>query len=78
MIAKEYADFSWQQAEQLLSIDSPSGFTDYAALEREEKLQRVLLQVRRKYGANSILIGKNFKPGATARERNQQIGGHKA
>ena len=53
-------------------------FTDYAALEREEKLQRVLLQVRRKYGANSILIGKNFKPGATARERNQQIGGHKA
>ena len=31
MIAKEYADFSWQQAEQLLSIDSPSGFTSYAA-----------------------------------------------
>lgn len=32
MITKEYADFSWQQAEQLLSIDSPSGYTDYAAL----------------------------------------------
>ena len=32
MITKEYADFSWQQAEQLLSIDSPTGFTDYAAL----------------------------------------------
>ena len=32
MITKEYADFSWQQAEQLLSIDSPTGYTYYAAL----------------------------------------------
>ena len=32
MITKDYADFSWQQTEQLLSIDSPSGYTDYAAL----------------------------------------------
>ena len=32
MITKAYADFSWQQAEQLLSIDSPTGYTDYAAL----------------------------------------------
>lgn len=32
MITKEYAHFSWQQTEQLLSIDSPTGYTDYAAL----------------------------------------------
>ena len=32
MITKDYADFSWQQTEQLLSIDSPTGYTDYAAL----------------------------------------------
>ena len=32
MITKEYADFSWQQAEQLLAIDSPTGYTDYVAL----------------------------------------------
>ena len=32
MITKEYAAFSWQQAEQLLSIDSPTGYPDYAAL----------------------------------------------
>ena len=32
MLTKEYADFAWQQAEQLLSIDSPTGYTDYAAL----------------------------------------------
>ena len=31
MITKEYADFSWQQTEQLLSIDSPTGLTTYAA-----------------------------------------------
>ena len=32
MIAKEYADFSWEQTVQLLNIDSPTGYTDYAAL----------------------------------------------
>ena len=53
-------------------------FTDYEAQEREERLQNVLLQVRNKYGLNSILKGKNYKPGATAKERNGQIGGHKA
>ena len=31
MINKEYADFSWEQTEKLLAIDSPSGFTDAAA-----------------------------------------------
>ena len=53
-------------------------FTDYEALEREEKLQHVLLSIRTKHGSNSILKGKNYQPGATARERNEQIGGHRA
>ena len=53
-------------------------FTDYEAQEREERLQRVLLSIRAKHGANSILTGKNYQPGATARERNEQIGGHRA
>ena len=53
-------------------------FTDYAALEREEKLQRVILEVRRKYGGNALLRGMNFLQGGTARERNNQIGGHRA
>ena len=53
-------------------------FTDFYAQEREESLQRVLLSIRAKYGANKILKGKNFLPGATARERNEQIGGHRA
>jgi len=53
-------------------------FTDYEALEREEKLQHVLLSIRAKHGSNSILMAKNYQPGATARERNEQIGGHRA
>ena len=53
-------------------------FTDYAALESEEKIQRVILDIRRKYGRNAILKGMNYLDGATARERNTQIGGHRA
>ena len=53
-------------------------FTDYEALEREEKLQHVLLSIRAKHGSNSILKAKNYQPGATARQRNEQIGGHRA
>ena len=53
-------------------------FTDYAALESEERVQRVILNIRRKYGSNAILKGMNYLEGATARERNTQIGGHRA
>lgn len=51
---------------------------DYAALEREKRRQKAVLQIRRRYGKNAILKGMNFLDGATARERNRQIGGHKA
>ena len=56
-------------------------FTDYQAQEREERLQRVLLDIRRKYGPTApkvIMKGKNMLEGATAIERSQQIGGHRA
>ena len=53
-------------------------FTDYGALESEERIQRVVLDIRRKYGRNAILKGMNYLDGATARERNTQIGGHRA
>ena len=53
-------------------------FTDYAALQSEEKIQRVVLDIRHKYGGNAILKGMNYLDGATARERNTQIGGHRA
>lgn len=64
-------------------------FTDYAALEkqreeeqrlleREKSIQKAILGIKKKYGKNAILKGMNLKEGATAIERNEQIGGHKA
>lgn len=53
-------------------------FTDYASRAREKQLQRALVDIKRRHGANSILKGTNFLEGATARERNLQIGGHRA
>ena len=52
-------------------------FTDYAALAQEEHVQGALLEIRQRFGANAIVKGKNFLAGGTARERNQQIGGHR-
>jgi DNA polymerase V len=48
------------------------------ALEKEKKLQHAILDIKKKYGKNAILKGINLEEGATARERNNQIGGHKA
>ncbi len=45
---------------------------------RERSMQRALLHIQKKYGKNAILKGMNFREGATARERNGQIGGHRA
>lgn len=64
-------------------------FTDYGekqkqseqeemALEKERKLQEAMLSVKKKYGKNAILKGTNLQEGSTARQRNDQIGGHKA
>ena len=64
-------------------------FTDYealekkeqeekAALDKEKKMQQAMLQIKKKFGKNAILKGMNLLDGATAKERNEQIGGHKA
>ena len=53
-------------------------FTDYDALEREARIQRALSHIRRKYGKNAVLKGMNLMDGGTAKERNEQIGGHRA
>ena len=47
-------------------------------LEREKKMQKAVLDIKKKYGKNAILKGMNLQEGATAVERNRQIGGHKA
>lgn len=64
-------------------------FTDYRgreeekqkqkrADEREKSMQKAVLAIKKKYGKNAILKGMNFEEGATMRERNAQIGGHRA
>ena len=64
-------------------------FTDYAALQaeqeqeraaldREKKMQQAMLTIKKKFGKNAILKGMNLEEGATAKDRNKQIGGHKA
>lgn len=64
-------------------------FTDYAEKkmeeekkktehEKERKLQQALLDIKHKFGKNAILKGISLQDGATAKERNSQIGGHKA
>lgn len=52
--------------------------TDYDKLKRENSLQGAMLDVRQKYGANAVFKGTNLVKGATALERNLQIGGHRA
>ncbi len=64
-------------------------FTDYAALQaqkeqeqralaREKKMQQAMLSIKKRFGKNAILKGMNLEEGATAKDRNAQIGGHKA
>ena len=52
--------------------------TEQQALSRERSAQQALLNIRKKYGKNAILKGTSLQEGATAKERNRQIGGHKA
>ena len=51
---------------------------DAAARAKEKRMQQAMLSIKKKYGKNAILKGMNFEEGATARDRNAQIGGHKA
>ena len=59
-------------------------FTDYEALEkkkeeeaREKKMQKAVLELQKKFGKNAVLKGTDLQEGATRKQRNEQIGGHK-
>ena len=78
------SDIPRQQAPEQLDL-----FTDYearaeqeaqaeAALARERRMQEAMLTIREKFGKNAVLKGMNLQAGATAKDRNNQIGGHKA
>jgi DNA polymerase V len=48
------------------------------SLKREKKVQGAIIDIKKKFGKNAILKGMNLEDGATAKDRNSQIGGHKA
>ena len=75
-----------QQQETPVQLDL---FTDYEAEEKKQKeeqaaddkerrLQEATLKIKKEFGKNALLRGLNFAEGATQKERNNQIGGHKA
>ena len=80
------------ESEARIRADAPVQmdlFTDYEALQREQRekeaqmekersMQKTLLNIRDKFGKNAIVRGLNMEEGATAMERNKQVGGHKA
>ena len=53
-------------------------FSDETENQKERKMQEAMLAIRRRYGKNAVLKGTNLQEGATALQRNCQIGGHKA
>lgn len=76
-----------REAQKQVTVEQLDFFTDYAAQEeqqeketaahiRERKLQEAMLGIKKRYGKNAILKGLNLEDGATAKERNQKIGGH--
>ena len=76
------ADAPKPEAVQQLNL-----FIDYAAeqekqeaaqLAKEKSIQKAMLSIKKKYGKNAILKGMNLEDGATAKDRNGRIGGHKA
>jgi DNA polymerase V len=78
-----------KKAEQSGTYEQMDLFTDYQALEKERRqqdealtkerqLQEAMLSIKNKYGKNAILKGLNLQEGATGKQRNEQVGGHKA
>ena len=77
------------EAPQKKEFEQMDLFTDYSAIEeqqaqeaadmeKERKMQKAVLDIKKRFGKNAILKGMNFQEGATAKDRNRQIGGHKA
>ncbi len=65
--------FSGMLTEGVTQVDM---FSDYVKKEKERRLTGSILDIKDRYGKNSILRGVDYAPNATQRERNMQIGGH--
>ena len=69
---------SYEQLDLFSMEESTSSEDDDKALEKERALQEAMLRIKHRFGKNSVLKAANYTEGATAKERNRQIGGHKA
>lgn len=70
------------------SYEQINMFTDYTqkgkidkseniSFEKEKRKQKAVLEIKQKFGKNAILKGLSYKDGATIKERNDQVGGHR-
>ena len=57
-------------------INKDDNDEESAKLEKEKKVLKTMVDIKKKYGKNAIVRGMNLKEGATAMDRNRQIGGH--
>ena len=78
-----------QEADRKRQYEQLDLFTDYEQLNKEKEeeeerlnkeknIQHAVIDIKKKFGKNAILKGSNFIEGATTRERNSQIGGHRS
>lgn len=67
-----------QEFEQLSLFDSDKININNQELEKEKKAQESILKIKKRFGKNAIMKGMNLEEGATMKERNDQIGGHRA
>jgi len=78
--AKEAAEHTFEQLTLFTDFDAEQKKKEEeeAQLSKERKLQEAMLSVKKRYGKNAMLKGMNLQEGAMTKERNNQIGGHKA
>lgn len=77
------SDVKQEEFEQLslftdYEVEKKKEEEDSVALEKEKSMQKAILSLKKRYGKNAVLKGMNYEEGATARERNETVGGHKA
>lgn len=63
---------------QMSIFDTEEDIKNQIDLEKERKVQESILNIKKKFGKNAVMKGMNLEEGATMKERNNQIGGHKA
>ena len=81
IVTEEYQRRKGREPRQLdlfEGIDIDADKEREASLEKERRVQETVLEIKKRFGKNSILRGLNFADGATMKERNRQIGGHRA